>query len=84
MKNYSQYSKYFNFQGAFFGSISGLVIMAWLTVKTQASIATGDILFPQKPVTTSGCNYQFKPKLSPGLNLHLSPALNTTDIVHPE
>lgn len=58
--------------------------MSWLTIKTQTAIAAGDLLFPEKPVTTSGCNYQFTPKLSPALNLRLDPALNTTDIIHTE
>lgn len=71
-------------QGAFFGSIAGLVAMTWLTVKSQAAIASGDLYFPEKPVTTAGCNYQFTPKLSPVLNLKLNPSLNTTDVIHTE
>ncbi|GJQ70266.1 hypothetical protein Trydic_g22707 [Trypoxylus dichotomus] len=71
-----------NAKGAFFGSTVGLVVMSWLTVKTQTAIASGNLYFPEKPVTTAGCHYQFTPKVSPALNLRLNPTINTTDIIH--
>lgn len=56
--------------------------MSWLSLNTQAALAKGNLIFPEKEVTTEGCHYHFTPKLSPSLNVKLDPSLNVTDIIH--
>jgi solute carrier family 5 (sodium-coupled monocarboxylate transporter), member 8/12 len=46
-------------QGAFVGSATALSFMTWICFKAQRAIATGEIKFPTKAVSTSGCNYHF-------------------------
>ena len=46
-------------QGAFIGGIGGLGFMAWITLGTQAAIASGDISFQTKPLSIDGCTYEF-------------------------
>lgn len=46
-------------RGAIIGGTTGLVIMSWIVVKAQAAIATGELTFVTKPLTTSGCSYSF-------------------------
>ncbi|XP_055903273.1 sodium-coupled monocarboxylate transporter 1 [Eupeodes corollae] len=46
-------------RGAIIGGTTGLAIMSWLVVKAQAAIATGELSFITKPLTTSGCSYTF-------------------------
>lgn len=58
--------------------------MSWLCLKAQAAIASGDILFPEKPVTTEGCHYHFTPKEAPTVRLHLDAFVNSTELTHTE
>lgn len=55
-------------KGALFGGISGLAVMSWICLSAQVSIANGNINFPQKPLTTEGCDYNFTMKPLPKLN----------------
>lgn len=55
--------------------------MCWLCIKAQSLIASGDLTFPEKPVTTEGCHYHFTPRQS--VKIHFDPT-NTTDITHTE
>ncbi|KAF4521053.1 hypothetical protein B566_EDAN008125 [Ephemera danica] len=70
--------------GAMAGGISGMLLVGWISLGTQAHIAAGRIVFPKKPVSVSGCSYQ---QLS-SLNVSsTSPALinlldaNTSDVL---
>lgn len=69
-------------KGALVGGVSGLAFMSWLCLKAQTAIANGDLSFPEKPVYTDGCHYQFTPKMSKFINLRFDPSLNTTEIMH--
>lgn len=71
-----------NTNGALVGGTSGLIFMSWLCLRAQAAIASGDLLFPEKPVTTEGCHYHFTPKQASNLDIHFDPSVNTTDITH--
>ncbi|XP_017774332.1 PREDICTED: sodium-coupled monocarboxylate transporter 1-like [Nicrophorus vespilloides] len=71
-----------NGKAALTGGITGLGLMAWICLSAQASIASGDLLFAEKPVTTEGCHYTFTPKLSPALSLKLHPTTNNSDDLH--
>lgn len=35
--------------------------MTWICAKAQAAIASGELFFITKPLTTSGCSYTFMP-----------------------
>lgn len=48
-----------NAKGALTGGIAGLSFMAWLGLSAEAAIASGQITFDTKPVTTEGCTYSF-------------------------
>ncbi|KAK9869592.1 hypothetical protein WA026_003342 [Henosepilachna vigintioctopunctata] len=74
-----------NANGALAGGVSGLMFMSWLCLRAQTAIVSGDLRFPEKPVTTEGCHYHFVPKASSSLlDIHFDPALNATDITHTE
>lgn len=45
--------------GAIIGGATGLGLMAWICAKAQAAIASGELRFDVKPVTTVGCSYTF-------------------------
>jgi solute carrier family 5 (sodium-coupled monocarboxylate transporter), member 8/12 len=45
--------------GALTGGVTGLVTMAWLCFKAQSDIATGQLKFETKPVSTKECSYVF-------------------------
>lgn len=45
--------------GAICGGSVGLGLMGWLVYKAQAAIASGELQFPVKPVTTMGCAYSY-------------------------
>ncbi|KAJ8955548.1 hypothetical protein NQ318_001378 [Aromia moschata] len=68
--------------GALVGGISSLIFMSWLCLRAQSLIVSGDLTFPEKPVSTSGCHYLFTPKQSPSSNIHFDPSVNITDITH--
>ena len=53
--------------------------MSWICLSAQAAIASGDLLFPEKEVSTESCHYHFVPKHS-SMNLRV----NTTDVIHTE
>ncbi|CAL1679277.1 unnamed protein product [Lasius platythorax] len=48
-----------NGQGALIGGLAGLSFMGWLGLSAEAAIASGQIKFDVKPVTTEGCTYSF-------------------------
>ncbi|CAH1108786.1 unnamed protein product [Psylliodes chrysocephalus] len=52
-----------NAKGALSGGICSLIFMSWYCFKTQSMIASGDLIFPEKPVSTEGCHYAFPPKM---------------------
>jgi solute carrier family 5 (sodium-coupled monocarboxylate transporter), member 8/12 len=41
------------------GSATALSFMTWICFKAQRAIATGELQFATKEVSTSGCTYQF-------------------------
>lgn len=45
--------------GAICGGSVGLGVMGWLVYRAQAAIASGELQFPVKPVTTMGCAYSY-------------------------
>ncbi|XP_049535138.1 sodium-coupled monocarboxylate transporter 1-like [Anopheles darlingi] len=49
---------------AIVGSVTGLVLMAYIVIRSQISIALGEIVFAEKPVSVSGCQYEFPVKNS--------------------
>ncbi|KAL7298032.1 hypothetical protein TKK_0009039 [Trichogramma kaykai] len=44
-----------NSKGAIAGALLSLNLVAWISFGTQASVASGQIKFPVKPVTVEGC-----------------------------
>jgi hypothetical protein len=46
-------------QGAFVGSITALSVMTWICFRAQQAIATGELKFDTKAISTSGCTYHF-------------------------
>ncbi|KAK0074325.1 hypothetical protein PV326_012541, partial [Microctonus aethiopoides] len=49
-----------NAKGALIGGIAGLGFMGWVTISAQTAIASGSIIFDEKPITTEGCTYWFQ------------------------
>ncbi|ROT70991.1 hypothetical protein C7M84_010692 [Penaeus vannamei] len=45
-----------NSVGAAVGHVCGLAFMFWIGVGTQVGLATGDVTYPKKPLSVSGCN----------------------------
>ncbi|GAB1869714.1 Sodium-coupled monocarboxylate transporter 1 [Camponotus japonicus] len=62
-----------NGKGALIGGLAGLSFMGWLILSAEAAIASGQIKFDVKPVSTKGCNYSF-PQME---NLLLSVSLDS-------
>ncbi|GAB1869712.1 Sodium-coupled monocarboxylate transporter 1 [Camponotus japonicus] len=48
-----------NGKGALIGGFAGLSFMGWLILSAEAAIASGQIKFDVKPVTTESCTYSF-------------------------
>ncbi|XP_065080208.1 sodium-coupled monocarboxylate transporter 1-like isoform X2 [Ochlerotatus camptorhynchus] len=48
-----------NATGALYGGITGFLSMCYLCFRSQASLATGEIIYSTKDVNVSGCSYQF-------------------------
>ncbi|XP_055547206.1 sodium-coupled monocarboxylate transporter 1-like isoform X1 [Wyeomyia smithii] len=46
---------------AIIGTIGGLITMGYIVIRSQISIALGEIVFAEKPVTVAGCAYDFTP-----------------------
>lgn len=46
-----------NSVGAAVGHVCGLAFMFWIGVGTQVGLATGDVTYPKKPLSVSGCNF---------------------------
>ncbi|XP_055604763.1 uncharacterized protein LOC129752995 [Uranotaenia lowii] len=44
---------------AIIGTIGGLATMSYIVIRSQISIAIGEIVFTEKPVTIEGCAYDF-------------------------
>lgn len=70
----------FYFKGALAGGVASLIFMAWLCLKAQSMISTGDLTFPEKPVSTDGCHYHFTPRVMGNLRS----AVNLTGVTHTE
>ncbi|VEN42988.1 unnamed protein product [Callosobruchus maculatus] len=70
-----------NAKGALAGGFTSLVFMAWLCIKAQSMISSGDIAFPEKPVSTEGCHYHFTPKQLKEFGVSTT---NLTGIIHPD
>lgn len=51
------------------GSVVSTVVMVWICVKGQMALASGELVYPEKPVTTAGCKYAFTPLNSTILHL---------------
>uniref|UniRef100_A0A182XVS6 Sodium/solute symporter n=1 Tax=Anopheles stephensi TaxID=30069 RepID=A0A182XVS6_ANOST len=47
---------------AIVGTTAGLALMSYIVIRSQISIALKEIVFAEKPVTVSGCQYEFTPK----------------------
>ncbi|ENN71947.1 hypothetical protein YQE_11381, partial [Dendroctonus ponderosae] len=73
---------YINATGALYGGLSALLFMSWFCLRTQTLIASGDLSFPEKSVTTEGCHYSFTPKQSSTSNIFFDPSVNATDVLH--
>lgn len=67
-------------QGALAGGVTSLVFMAWICIRAQSLIRSGDITFPEKPVSTEDCHYHFTPRMMSNLRQ----AVNLTEIIHTE
>lgn len=50
------FSPYANSTGAITGALVSLCLVAWISLGTQAALATGKLYFPIKPVSTIGCS----------------------------
>ncbi|GAB1869716.1 Sodium-coupled monocarboxylate transporter 1 [Camponotus japonicus] len=48
-----------NGKGALIGGLAGLSFIGWLILSAEAAIASGQIKFDVKPITTEGCTYSF-------------------------
>ncbi|XP_032588278.2 sodium-coupled monocarboxylate transporter 1 [Drosophila mojavensis] len=48
-----------NSKGALLGGVSSLLVMAWMCIKAQHDLVTGDLVYQRKPYSTLGCNYTF-------------------------
>lgn len=46
-------------QNAFSGGVVGVLIMSWITIKSQLLIASGGLEYEVKPMSTEGCTYDF-------------------------
>nr|XP_023015898.1 sodium-coupled monocarboxylate transporter 1-like isoform X1 [Leptinotarsa decemlineata] len=51
-----------NAKGALIGSATSLIVMCWVCLRAQSLVASGDVTFPEKPVSTEDCHYHFTPK----------------------
>ncbi|XP_073839478.1 sodium-coupled monocarboxylate transporter 1-like isoform X1 [Musca autumnalis] len=54
-----------NSKSAISGCVVAFVTMTWICVKCQIALATGELVYPEKPFTTEGCTYDFEPKMTP-------------------
>nr|CAH7758335.1 unnamed protein product [Callosobruchus chinensis] len=70
-----------NAKGALAGGCTSLVFMAWLCINAQSMISSGDLAFPEKPVSTEGCHYHFTPKQLKEFGVSTA---NLTDVIHPD
>ncbi|XP_068904857.1 sodium-coupled monocarboxylate transporter 1-like [Tenebrio molitor] len=69
-----------NEKGALTGGISSLVFMGWLCFRAQAEIASGTLVYSQKPLTTEECQSNFTFVQQEGIMINL----NTSGITQPE
>lgn len=46
------------------GCLMSLAIMTWICIKSQIALATGELIYAPKPVTTEGCTYDFEAMIS--------------------
>ncbi|XP_058984473.1 sodium-coupled monocarboxylate transporter 1 isoform X1 [Musca domestica] len=54
-----------NSKSAISGCIVAFVTMTWICIKCQIALATGELVYPEKPFSTEGCTYDFEPKMTP-------------------
>ncbi|RZF43790.1 hypothetical protein LSTR_LSTR006331 [Laodelphax striatellus] len=45
-----------NSKGALFGGIASIFLVAWISLNSQVAIANKRLVYPVKPISTSGCN----------------------------
>jgi len=60
-------------QGAMTGGIAGLLLVGWMGIGAQVEAALGNVHFPTKPVSVTGCNCtigEIPPTASPGSVSH--------------
>lgn len=48
-----------NSESAFYGGLSGLFSVIYISFKAQAAIASGEIYYKTKPFSVNGCSYDF-------------------------
>uniref|UniRef100_A0A1I8QE71 Sodium/solute symporter n=1 Tax=Stomoxys calcitrans TaxID=35570 RepID=A0A1I8QE71_STOCA len=52
---------WFNSKSAVSGCLVAFATMTWICVKCQVALATGELEYPEKPLSTEGCTYDFEP-----------------------
>ncbi|XP_075145578.1 kin of rumpel isoform X1 [Haematobia irritans] len=52
-----------NSKSAVSGCIVAFATMTWICVKCQVALATGELIYSEKPMSTEGCTYDFEPAL---------------------
>ncbi|XP_059218374.1 sodium-coupled monocarboxylate transporter 1 isoform X6 [Stomoxys calcitrans] len=50
-----------NSKSAVSGCIVSFITMTWICVKCQVALATGELVYAEKPMSTEGCTYDFEP-----------------------
>ncbi|XP_068084240.1 sodium-coupled monocarboxylate transporter 2 [Anabrus simplex] len=48
-----------NSKGALVGGLTSFTLVGWISLGTQAAIATGHITFPKKPISVEGCVLEY-------------------------
>ncbi|XP_073822189.1 sodium-coupled monocarboxylate transporter 1-like [Musca autumnalis] len=49
-----------NSKSAITGCIVSSFTMTWIYVKSQIAMASGELVYPEKPFSTEGCTYEFR------------------------
>ncbi|XP_046805699.1 sodium-coupled monocarboxylate transporter 1-like [Lucilia cuprina] len=50
-----------NSRTAISGCVISFAVMSWICVRGQVALATGELIYAEKPVSTEGCTYDFEP-----------------------
>ncbi|XP_065361339.1 sodium-coupled monocarboxylate transporter 1 isoform X2 [Calliphora vicina] len=53
-----------NSRSAITGCLISFAVMTWICVRGQIALATGELVYAEKPVSTEGCTYDFEPLYS--------------------